>query len=49
MRPANPLYMFGSFIDITERKMAEIELRGAFTEIEELKKPVGSRKRLPAG
>jgi PAS domain S-box-containing protein len=32
-----PLYMFGSFIDITERKMAEIELRGAFTEIEELK------------
>ncbi len=32
-----PLYMFGSFNDITERKMAEIELRGAFTEIEELK------------
>ena len=32
-----PLYMFGSFLDISERKMAEIELRGAFTEIEELK------------
>jgi PAS domain S-box-containing protein len=31
------LYMFGSFIDITERKIAEIELRGAYTEIEQLK------------
>ena len=38
--------MSGSITDITDRKQAEIELRGAYTEIEQLKK-LGIKKPKP--
>ncbi len=39
----------GVIPDISERKMAELELRETYTQIEQLKIPVGRRKRLPGG